>query len=438
MDWERIKEEASEILSKYVRIKTVNPPGNEEDAADFLSGILRKEGLPCDIYTSVPKRANVISRLKGDDSDGLILLSHMDVVPAVEDKWDFDPFGGKRVDGVIQGRGTLDDKGMGVMSLMAFLLIVREGIKLEKDLVFLATGDEETGGEYGAGYMVENHRDKLDGAFLLNEGGTRLEGLLPDGRPLFMVGVGEKGPLWLELKRAGTSGHASIPVKDNAVVALSMAISRLARKKRPIRFIKEMVSFFSGLGSGMGGPYGLFLKGVRIPLFRPLVGRVVKRDTSMGAMLTDTVSVTTMKAGIKENVIPDEARAIIDCRLLPGTEKEEFIDWVKEGLGDDRVEIRELIESPPSLSPTDTDFFSAIDEVSSELSPDSITIPMVYSAFTDSRYFRDIGITSYGLIPAGVTSHDLRGIHGVNEQISEESLLSGIQFIYNLILKLCM
>jgi acetylornithine deacetylase/succinyl-diaminopimelate desuccinylase-like protein len=437
IDWDGIKEEAADILSRYIRIKTVNPPGDEEEAVLFLSEILKRENLPHEILASAPKRANIISRIKGDDPKGLILLSHIDVVPAQSEAWDFDPFGGQREKGYIHGRGALDDKGMGVMNLMAHVLIARQNVRLKKDVVFLATADEETGGEYGAGYMVREHKDKLEADLLINEGGTQMEGILPGDAPLFMIGLGEKGPLWLELKREGASGHASVPVSENAPIKLSAAISRLSKRKRPIRMSGETLDFFYGLGEGIGGIKGALLKAVKIPLLRQIVGKIAAKNPSVRAMIADTTSVTMINAGVKENVIPGEAKATLDNRLLPGTDKDEFVGWIRKCLGDDKIMIREAMFSPPSKSRYDEKIFSAIKDVAKELHPKSVTVPMVYQAFTDSRYFRDIGIPSYGIVPASVTAEDIKGIHGVNEKISEEALLGGVKFLYNLILKLC-
>lgn len=436
-EWDDIREDASRILSEYIKIKSVNPPGDEEDAALFLEAILKKEGMPSEILRSAPRRANVISRLSGADPMGLILLSHMDVVPAEEDKWERDPFGGERVDGRIWGRGAVDDKGMGVMNLMAVVLANRAGLKLKRDVVFLATADEETGGKYGAGYMVAEERDRLKGKYLFNEDGVVVTDALPGNKPFVTVGVGEKGPLWLKLKRRGTAGHGSVPVSDNAVLRLSEALLRLEGKKRPLRFSDPMVEFAAGLGTGIGGIKGNILRLARVPILRGAVGRLLGKNRSIGAMLRDTVSVTTFNAGVKENVIPDEATANLDSRLLPGVEKGEYIDWLKGVLKDDEIEIVEIFHSPSSQSPVETDFYEAISDVTHDIYPDGTVVPMVSSSFTDSRFFRDLGIVSYGLIPGGVSSEELATIHGHNERIREESLLEGIKFVYKLIVRLC-
>jgi acetylornithine deacetylase/succinyl-diaminopimelate desuccinylase-like protein len=436
-NWEKVAVEATDILSKYIKIKTVNPPGEEEKAAEFLKGLLDKEGISSDILKSAPGRANIISRLKGQDPRGLILLSHIDVVPVEEDKWERDPFGGEVVDGQIWGRGAIDNKGMGVMNLMAMMLIKRGGIKLKRDVLFLATGDEETGGKYGAGYMVSQHKDKLTGKYLLNEGGAMVTDILPEKRVLVTIGVGEKGPLWLKLKGSGTPGHGSVPIPDNVIFRLSKALQKLEIAKRPIRFNDVMVDFAVGLGGGMGTTKGTILKLAKVPLLRGIIANMMSKNPSICAMLTDTMSVTTFNSGVKENVIPDRAEATLDNRLLPGTDKTEYIEWIKMTIDDDSIEVIELFHSEPSESPVDTDFFGAISDVACEMHPDGVIVPMVSSSFTDSRFFRDIGIISYGLVPGGMTSEELSTIHGQNERIRIESFLNGVKFVYKLILRLC-
>ncbi len=437
IDWNRVKEEAADILSRYVRIKTVNPPGDEEEAARFLSALLKKDGVSSEIFFGAKKRASILAKLAGAGPKGLILLSHIDTVGAQAESWDFDPFEGKRKDGYVLGRGTLDDKGMGVMELVAFLLIKRNGIKLKRDVLFLATADEETGGHLGAGYMAREHKDRLSAAFLLNEGGAHMRDTLPKDRAAYMVAVGEKGPLWMELSREGTSGHGSVPVADNAILKLSEGVLRLSSKHRRARFTPETVKFCDGLGSGIGGVKGVILRSVRLAFMRPLVGTLLAKTPTIGAMLTDTVSVTTARAGIKENVIPDKAHVTVDTRLLPGTDKEAFKEWMRGRLGDEKIAIREIFYSPASLSPADGEFFEAVTETASRLSPDSVTIPMISTGFTDSRFFRDLGIVSYGLLPAPLTTQDVQAVHGKNEKISEEGMLLGVRYIYELILRLC-
>jgi acetylornithine deacetylase/succinyl-diaminopimelate desuccinylase-like protein len=438
MTWEDVGNEAAEILSRYVRYDTTNPPGNEEEAVRFLADILEGEGISCEIITSSPGRCSVLAKIPGDDPRGVILLSHADVVPADASQWQKDPFSGEREGGYLWGRGTLDDKGEGVTMLMVMLLAARLGIRPKRDLVFLATADEETGGKFGAGYVAETHGDTLNARVLLNEGGGPLSGVLPDGRLLYMIGVGEKGPLWLTLRCPGTSGHGSVPVKDNAVVRMSRALSRLGKRKRPVRFSRETVETFAGLGKALGGIGGLVLRSARIRPLRPLAALAASlKDKNLEAMIRDTISVTTFQSGIKVNVIPDEAVATIDCRLLPGTDKGEFLSWLRRALGDDGIEIEETLCASPSLSPSDTEAYREIEGLLSKMYPNAACVPMINTGFTDSRFFRSLGIDCYGLSTVPMTVEEMARIHGKDERIDERSLLEGIRCLFHLVGGVC-
>ena len=438
INWDDVGNEAAEILSRYVRFDTSNPPGNEEEAIRFLADILDREGISYEIVTSAPGRCSVWATIPGGDKNGVILLSHADVVPADASQWDRDPFSGEREDGFVWGRGTLDDKGEGVIALMVMLLVARHRIPLTRDLVFLATADEETGGAYGAGHVAEKYKNTISARVLLNEGGGPVAGVLPDGRLLYMIGVGEKGPLWLKLRCVGTSGHGSVPVQDNAVVRMSRALARLGRRKRPVRFSRETMSTFTGLGGALGGIDGLVLRSARIPFLRPIAALAAcLKDKNLEAMIRDTISVTTFQSGIKANVIPDEAVATIDCRLLPGTDKKEFLSWLRRALGEEGMEIEELLFSPPSLSPADTEAYREIEGLIREMYPDAACVPMINTGFTDSRYFRSLGIDCYGLSTAPITIEEMSRIHGKNERMNERSLLEGIRCLFHLTCGLC-
>jgi len=438
INWDDVGNEAADILSRYIQFDTTNPPGNEEEAIRFLADILDREGIAHEIITSEPKRCSIRATIPGDDPKGVILLSHADVVPADTSQWTKDPFSGEREDGWVWGRGSLDDKGEGVTALMVMLLAARLGLRPQRDLVFLATADEETGGQYGAGYVAETHGGSLSARVLLNEGGGPLSGVLPDGRLLYMIGVGEKGPLWLKLRCIGTSGHGSVPVKDNAVVRMSRALSRLGKKKRPVCFTREAVRTFTGLGRAMGGAVGLVLKFARIPILRRICALAAQlQDKNLEAMIRDTISITGFTSGIKANVIPDEATATVDCRLLPGTDKEEFLSWMRKALADDGIEISEMLYASPSLSPSDTAAYREIERLIYTLYPDAVCVPMINTGFTDSRYFRTLGIDCYGLSTVPITVEEMARIHGKNERISERSLLEGIKSLFHIACGLC-
>jgi acetylornithine deacetylase/succinyl-diaminopimelate desuccinylase-like protein len=244
--------------------------------------------------------------------------------------------------------------------------------------------------------------------------------------------------LWLTLRCVGTSGHGSVPVKDNAVVRMSRALSRLGRKKRPVRFSAQSVATFTSLGGALGGIEGLVLKSARIPFLRfPAALAAILKDKNLEAMIRDTVSVTSFNSGIKANVIPDEAVATIDCRLLPGTDKEEFLSWLRRALKDDAIEISEILYAPPSLSPSDTDAYRELERLILKMYPDAACVPMINTGFTDSRYFRALGIDCYGLSTAPLTIEAMGRVHGRDERISEKALLEGIKCLFHLACGLC-
>ena len=438
INWDDVGNEAAEILSRYVQFDTSNPPGNEEEAVRFLADILDREGIPSKIITSAPGRCSIRARIPGDDPRGVILLSHADVVPADASQWKKPPFSGERTGGYVWGRGSLDDKSEGVIGLMVMLLVARLKIPLTRDIIFLATADEETGGVYGAGYVTETHADTISARVLVNEGGGPLSGVLPDGRLLYMIGVGEKGPLWLKLRCTGTSGHGSVPVKDNAIIRMSRALARLGGRRRPVRFSTQTVATFTSLGKALGGVGGLVLRAARIPILRRLAALAARlKDKNLEAMIRDTVSVTTFQSGIKANVIPEEAIATIDCRLLPGTKKDEFLSWLRHALNDDGMEIEEILYAPPSLSPSDTEAYREIERLILTLYPDAACVPMVNTGFTDSRYFRALGIDCYGLSTAPLTIEETARVHGKDERIGEGALLEGVKALFHLACGLC-
>jgi acetylornithine deacetylase/succinyl-diaminopimelate desuccinylase-like protein len=423
IDWDEVEEEAIRYLSDYVRINTINPPGNETPAALFLQGILEAEGLKVETYGAKPERLNLLCRLKGNGAEKpLILLHHMDVVAAERETWSVDPFGGDVRDGYIWGRGTVDMKGFGIVELLAFLLIRRLSIPLTRDLIYLATADEETGSMDGAEWMVRHHYEKIDGEYLLNEGGF---GLKSDSLSVFNCCIGEKGPVWIRLSTEGTAGHGSMPHNDNACVHLVKAIDRIADYKTPFRIIPQMRRFLDMVGIGADvGP-------------EELVGHPLMADPAVWAMFRDTISITGLRAGQKENVIPSRAEATLDCRLLPGTDRSAFIEELKGVIDDKRVKVDVIMEQEASYSPGDTAMYKALEEVLAKNYPGVPMVPMISPGFTDSRCFRKKGVYCYGLLPFVFDRKELSSVHGKDERLSIENLGKGIKTIFELIKGLC-
>ncbi len=429
IDWDEVTDEATDLLSRYITIDTSNPPGNEEAAALFLADILRREGLEAQIYQAAPGRANLSARLAGDGSKRpFVLLNHTDVVPAEPAFWQEPPFSGTVRDGVIWGRGALDMKGMAVMELLTVLLLKRHGIPLKRDVVFLALADEEAGGDVGVDWMDQHHPEVMDAEYVLNEGGGGSTELLGVRHPIFNCSVSEKGPLWLKLKAEGTPGHGSVPIDDNSLERLVRALYRVQGWQRPITVLPEMELYLQGLhDSGVLPeiPGGDAL--AQIAAITPVVR----------AVLTNTVSVTTCAAGYKHNVIPAVSEATLDCRLLPGQSAKEFVEELKRVIDDPKVEVAEVYRSETVASPVQTELFDIIRQVVGEMMEEAPVLPYIAAGFTDSRIFRQRGVTAYGLIPALLEPSDVASIHGHNEFISIDNLRLGTQIVFEVARRLC-
>ena len=238
IDWPAVHAEALDILQRYLRINTSNPPGNEAPAARFLGSLLEGEGIACEYIEIAPGREALVARLHGDGSRRPLLLgNHLDVVPVEEEFWDVPPFGGVVRDGRIYGRGAVDMKGAGVMQLMTVLLLQRRREPLRRDIIFLAAPDEEVGSAFGMRWLCEQRPDVVDAEFALNEGGSGISDFAgrEDGR-IFLASVNEKSVGWLRLRVEGVTGHASLPAEDNSALRLIRALLKLADWDRELRF----------------------------------------------------------------------------------------------------------------------------------------------------------------------------------------------------------
>ncbi len=429
--WEQVVTEAAKILSDYVKIDTTDPPGNEKQSAEFLAGILKKEGFNPEVLSFNDKRANLVCRLRGSSSEKpLLLLSHMDVVGAVADDWKVAPFSGTIKDGYVWGRGTVDCKGMGTMELMAFILLKRAGVTPKRDIILLANADEEAGGDAGAEWVVRNHWDKVAAGYVLNEGGMGIKGMF--GKDIMMPCFGEKGPLWIKLKARGESGHGSMPTAENPNDKLIYALGRIARYQTKIVLLPEVKSVLLEAGKSMKFPVPFLASMFINNLFLNRIRKRLKNIKKVNAILRNTISITNMKSGFKENVIPSESEAILDCRLLPGQDKDAFIDELRQVISDPDIAIETLQFHAPSESSSKDRFMEVIKEVILRNHPGIPFYPILGAGFTDSRFFREKGAIAYGFIPCLFSQEEIDTMHGVNERISLKCLGDGIKNIFDL------
>jgi acetylornithine deacetylase/succinyl-diaminopimelate desuccinylase-like protein len=438
MDWEKLGDEAVDILCEYLRIDTTNPPGNEAPGAEFLGSILKHEGIDCFFYESAPGRSSVLARIKGGgEGKPLILLNHIDVVPANPENWSVHPFSGEIADGFVWGRGALDMKGMGIMELMAFIAAARQGPELRRDVVFLAVADEEAGGYSGVRMLLENHPQELEADVVINEGGYATLDLVA-GRPFFMIANAEKYGYWLRLKRRGIGGHGSMPTGQGALDLMVPALARLLASKRPMNINPTMQVFFSRLAEHWEilAPYKE--DGSLQTLERLIVENNLTALPALSAVVRDTVSLNMLNAGVKINVIPDEAEAFLDCRLLPETAGDEFLAYIREALEDPDMDVDVFMDMEKApASPLESDFLRCIEKVVQSDYPDAITSPFMLSGLSDSRFFRARGVPCYGIIPARLGLMDLARIHGVDERIPVQDVKEGVKFVYDLVVEIC-
>ena len=420
-----LDDEAVLWLQEYLQVDTVNPPGNESRAVDFYSKIFKNEGIEFNSAESAPGRGNIWARLKGGDKPALILLQHTDVVPANMNFWTRDAFSGEIHDGYIWGRGALDMKGTGISQLAVFLSLHRSGVALNRDVIFLATADEEAGGAFGAGWMVENHPEVFEGAgLLINEGGS---GYQANGKIIFGVEVTQKVPVWLRLTAVDTPGHGSSPRPTSSVTRIVEALHLIKENPFQARIIPEVERIFKSDSKSMEGELSDKFFNIKESIeLEGFLEELQEYSASRHALTRDTCSMTRMGGSSKINVIPPEAWAEIDCRILPDRPAEEFIDTFTDLVKDTGVEVEVIMAFTSAISPTDSDLFKAIEEVTSDLYPNSSVVPSVSTGFTDSHFTRDLGIASYGFNPLIAKGDEFSGVHGNDEKVNESAFRQGV------------
>ena len=424
-----LEDEAVGWLQNYIQIDTINPPGNEYRAVDFLAEIFEAEGIEYQTAESAPGRGNIWARLEGGDEPGLILLQHSDVVPADEEFWTIPVLSGAIRDGVILGRGARDMKGLGTLQLATFIALHRSGVELNRDVVFLATADEEAGGLFGVGWLIENRPEIFeDIGILLNEGGG---GSRVGQSVVFSVEVTQKVPVWLRLYAIDRPGHGSSPRTTSSVTRIVQALNTMLENPFPPRIIGPVNDYFGALSVDMdeewAGSYANIQAAINDPNF---VAKLHDARPGHNSLIRDTCSMTRMSGSNKINVIPPTAWAELDCRILPDKPADQFISELDDLIGYTGVEIQKIMAFTPAISETNSRLYRAIDSVTQELHPGSRVLPSVSTGFTDSHFTRDLGIISYGFNPIITNRGEHTGVHGNDEQVGEEAFRRGVGDFY--------
>ena len=427
IDWGALGRETVALLAAYLRIDTTNPPGNEIEGARFLADVLERNGIESRTVESAPGRANLVARLSGDGSlGGIVLHHHIDVVYADRRYWSVDPFGGEIRDGFLYGRGAIDMKSTGILQLAAVLALKRAGVRLKRDLIFLATADEEAGSAYGAAYLAVHHPDWLAGAeYAVSElGGVEVD---PRYRaPFAHIVISEKTGLPLRVIARGAPGHGSMPWPDTAPHRLIRALGRLLSAERPPRVLPEVQEFFRSLARVLPGDEGRGLDTLESSLREPAFRARFFARREWAAMVRTTFAANMLRGSEKLNVIPPEAVADIDCRMLAGEDPGEIRDWVARTVDDPQVEVAIAREPKlPNLSPPDTELYKAMADALGRRAPGVVVAPEILVAFTDNWVFRRMGLQGYGFSPFILDEGEWSRVHGNDERISVDNIVEG-------------
>src|SRR5579871_1791214 len=440
VDWEKAKPEILRHYQSVVRLNTSNPPGNETLVVNYLKQVLESEGIATQIFALEPNRANLVARLKGSGrKKPVLILGHTDTVGVQPDKWPVDPFGALLKDGYIWGRGTTDNKDCVTAGLMLMLELKRLNVPLDRDVIFLAEASEESASgpvRVGIDYMVQQHWPEIEAEFALAEGGFVHS---ENGRIRFVeIAATEKVARRAKLVATGTSGHGSRPRRDNAIVHLSTAVSKVGTWETPMRLNDVTRTFFERLSTISPPEEAARYNGlVDSQKTAAVQNYFAEHDLGKYSILRTSVSPTILSGGFRENVIPSQAEAMLDIRALPDEDMTAFFAQMEQVIGDPAVRIVPSAPGRPSAPPSrlDTDMFRALESAQRRLYPNAITVPGMVTGATDLAQLRAKGVQCYGIGPrfdeAEFAEH---GWHSDVERLSEDSLYGLVQFLWYAVL----
>jgi len=422
------------LLQDYLRIDTSNPPGNEMKTARFLEALLAKDGIPSEIVEIAPGRADLIARIKGDGSKkALLLFSHMDVVQADRSRWTVDPFAATIKDGYLYARGSLDMKTTGLLQALTMIRLKREGVPLARDIVLIATSDEEVD-SIGMTKLIEMRPELFKGIELAITEGDTID--VEKGRTRsWSVDVSEKAALWLRLTATGEAGHGSIPFKKgNAIESLLAALEKVRRFETPLVVQPTVARYFAALKDHFPDLPAARLENLEASLRDPAFREAFLAERERAALVRNTIAITVLKGGPQTNVIPSTASAELDCRLLPGQDPAAFTKEIEKVVADPTVRIESITPVfPASASATDSDLFRAIEKAAAKHDPGIPVVPTILTGWTESSLMRPLGIASYGFEPYALDKEENRRTHGDDERISLENVRRATEIVYDIV-----
>ncbi len=447
IDWAGLEADAASLLSRYLQFDTTNPPGQEAPALEFLAETLRRHNFEPRLLESAPGRANLVVRWHTPgqaQAAPCLLYAHADVVPANPGEWSVPPFSGLIKDGYVWGRGALDDKGLGIIFLQALLLLQQHQPPLKRDVILLIAADEESCGGYGVSWLLQHHPALIRAEFVWDEGGMGLRApfLLRSARGpvpsyLYNIAIAEKGAMTVRVVAAGTPGHASIPHNDSASDRLVRALTRLRTWARPLRLTEPVAALLQRLAPYQPFPRSFFFAHARRGWVWSALRSSLQHNPLLEPLLRNTISLTMLKSGQKSNIIPAQAEAKLDIRLLPGEDPAAVLDDLRSLIGDPKVNVE--VEDMPVIHPSsalNSQFYQALAHTLAALGPPGLVTPYLTPGATDSRFFRRAGMQAYGFMPMLLDSQELSRIHGVDERISTANLRWGIQVVFETLQKL--
>jgi acetylornithine deacetylase/succinyl-diaminopimelate desuccinylase-like protein len=439
---------AQDWMQQYLRVDTTNPPGNEMRAVAFYKKIFDDEGIENRVFEIAPGRGDLWARIPANsgkdpypasaqsaETRPIILLNHMDVVTSDASHWKVPPFSGEIRDGYIWGRGAQDMKDEGLAQLVVMVMLKREKIALDRDVIFLAVADEEAQGT-GTDWFIKNQRDLLGNAeFLINEGG---ENLLENGKVKYVgVDVGEKTSYWLHVVAHGHPGHASRPNPDSAPNRLVHALNKIVAYKTPMRVLPVVDEFLREMAPYEPPEQAAYYRDIRKAIQDRNFQEQVENDESLNFLLRDTISLTMLGGSEQTNVIPAEAWANLDVRILPGGDPKAVLETLRRVVNDPDVTIEPLEKEfrVANYSGTDNPLYGAIREVSAKYFPGTPVVPHITSGYTENQRYRPLGMVAYGFCPFTATQEEGSTEHSNDERIRVEEVRRGPRILFDVVVK---
>jgi len=437
-DTSALAHEAQDWLVELVKINTTNPPGNEQAAAKYIAGILTKEGITPELLDVAPGRSAVVARLRSsavpNPSRALLLVAHMDVVGVDRSKWTVDPFAGVIKDGYLWGRGSIDDKSMVAANLAAFIALKRGNVFLNRDVIFLATTDEEQFGEGSLKILIAKYWDKFAAGFAINEGGKVV---VKNGKVQYVgLQVAEKVSVNVAVTATGKGGHSSVPSKDNPVVHLAAAVEKIGNYTAPVRLTSVVRRYFEGLSGIEDDETAKWLRVIDTPDRGEHAQRVLSDMNPMwNSMMRDTIAPTMLQAGVRANVIPSEAKAVLNVRLIPGDTIDVLVNELKKQVNDPAVKLEVMPDGGLAApdSSMENDLYALITKDAAKEFGGAPVLPFLSTGATDSAQLRLHNVQAYGLRPFPMTEEDDARVHGDDERLPLASFPKGVDLLTKIV-----